>query len=69
MRVNINPPTAAEISRVMSALGRKGGSARSERKSAACRANGMRPCAKGKNRGRPKGKTHAKVIKINENKS
>lgn len=36
-----------------SACGKKGGPKKSERKTQACRENGLRPCAPGKRRGRP----------------
>jgi hypothetical protein len=41
-------------SEFMAKIGRKGGSVKSEKKSAAVRLNGLKPCREGKQRGRPK---------------
>ncbi|MDD5358268.1 MAG: hypothetical protein PHX80_03925 [Candidatus Nanoarchaeia archaeon] len=40
----------------MATIGKKGGSVKSEKKTAAVRLNGLKPCREGKHRGRPKKK-------------
>lgn len=48
-----NPPP--EVSVYLKAIARKGGKSTSPAKLAAAKANGAKPCAPGKRRGRPKG--------------
>jgi len=43
-----------QIRRALSIIGKKGGSAKSKKKSEAARINGLQPCKPGKKRGRPK---------------
>jgi hypothetical protein len=42
------------VSQYLAAIGAKGGSVKSKAKAKAARANGAKPCAPGKKRGRPR---------------